>query len=500
MTYSLTRWAIGVVCSVFLHGLAALALIATIHPDPVVDQPVPAGELDVQAYRLERSEAQLQRPAHQETRANSPTGTNVDPGAVPESVAKSVSAPASEKLAPAAAEQSVQHVSASGIPPNRIQSGPADAARLPQSGVQPTAAKIAKARVSASVAAPLKVSPAPLMEPPAASAALTIPPTETAGPIAADATELPSQSVEGQTATSPEPDLRSAMPGEIQAEKTALRVPDAESVKATLAFPGGADGVDPASLAAFQSFMEPGDPTTDAAPLRDGISALLAQVPCSRLQVIFNPDTLSLEVRGHIPENDQRAPVLDTLRDQMGTDISVSDNILILPRPQCGALAGIGNVGLPQSTDQITNPLLIGEDTHARVLDFVKDDRLWFDITAPDYDAYVYVDFFDAGGNVLHLVPNGQVPLGLTSAQSPMQVGTKTEGERGLSLLVGPPYGQEIAVAFAASRPLYEGLRPVSEPAAPYLDWLASRVRQAREQDPDFKGEWVYLFVKTAER
>ena len=201
----------------------------------------------------------------------------------------------------------------------------------------------------------------------------------------------------------------------------------------------------------------------------------------------------------HVPEDDLRAPVLAALGAQMGADIALSDNILVLPRPQCGALTGIANVGLPQSTDQITNPLLIGNDAHARVFGFVKDDALSFDITGPDYPAYIYVDFFDAGGDVIHLAPNDQVPLREIAADAPYRIGTRSPAEAGLHLRIGPPYGQEIAVAFAASEPLYEGLRPIVEPAAPYLEWLKARVAEAREKNPDFKGEWVYFFVATSE-
>jgi len=234
--------------------------------------------------------------------------------------------------------------------------------------------------------------------------------------------------------------------------------------------------------------------------LRDGVAGLLAKVPCSRLQVAFDPETATLSVNGHIPENDLRAPVLAALRARMGADITVSDNMLILPRPQCGALAGIAAVGLPQSTDQITNPLLIGEDTQARVLDFVKNDRLYFDLVAPDYDAWIYVDYFDADGNVLHLIPNDSVPITLSPAASTLRVGTRNDADKGLRIFIGPPYGQEIAVAFAASVPLYEGIRPLIEPAAPYLEWLRGRVARARADDPEFKGEWVYFFVTTAEK
>ena len=99
---------------------------------------------------------------------------------------------------------------------------------------------------------------------------------------------------------------------------------------------------------------------------------------------------------------------------------------------------------------------------------------------------------------MLHLSPNEVVPLTLTTAQTRLRVGAKTPADIGLQITIGPPYGQEIAVAFAASHSLYSGLRPLSEEADGYLNWLSDRVTEARATYPDFKGEWVYFFVSTA--
>lgn len=314
-------------------------------------------------------------------------------------------------------------------------------------------------------------------------------PADTLATLTPPAASLPQAQTEVMVAMISDAPRETAPPLAVQADR----------VKATLAFPGGDSGVDPVSLAAFQSFMEPGDVTVSGDTLRDGVSALLAQVPCSRLQVAFEPETATLQINGHVPEDDLRAPVLAALGAQMGADIGLSDNILVLPRPQCGALSGIADVGLPQSTDQITNPLLIGNDAHARVFGFVKDDPLSFDITGPEYPSYIYVDFFDAGGNVIHIAPNDRKPLRQHEADAPYRIGTRTPSEQGLHMVIAPPYGQEIVVAFAASDPLYEGLRPIIEPAAPYLEWLKLRVTEAREKNPNFKGEWVYFFVSTSE-
>jgi hypothetical protein len=268
---------------------------------------------------------------------------------------------------------------------------------------------------------------------------------------------------------------------------------------ASLAFSGADAQIDPVSVAAISSFMASGDTAARSDETRDALTALLTSVPCSRLQAEFNPETGSLDLRGHVPDPAMKGPVLAALQAQLGTAIKVNDAMLILPRPQCGALSGIADVGLPQSQDQNTNPRLIGDDAQARAYDYTAGQTLVLDLAAPDYDAYVYVDFFAADGMVIHLVPNDTVPLRRHTAKTALRVGAANEGEPYLNITIGPPYGQEIAAAFAASAPLYDGVRPLSEPAGPYLDYLKTQVAAARAADPEFKGEWVYFFVSTRE-
>lgn len=284
--------------------------------------------------------------------------------------------------------------------------------------------------------------------------------------------------------------------GEPVAEQTAKT----DALVARLAWSGEGDAtVSAQSLAAIQSFLREGD-IAQAAAVRDGIEGLLAQVPCSRIQAAFRPETGQLELLGHIPEDGLRAPVMEALQAQMGQDINVTDNLLVLPRPQCGALAGIASVGLPQSTDQLDNPLLVGPSAHALVYDFREGQRLTFGRSqAPDYDAFIYLDYFDAAGQVIHLAPNERVPLEKFRAKAAIAFGPESASGRILDVRIAPPYGQEIAVAFAASVPVYEGVRPLVEPAEPYLAFLTQKIAEARAKSPDFKGEWVYFFVSTRE-
>ena len=273
--------------------------------------------------------------------------------------------------------------------------------------------------------------------------------------------------------------------------------PPGRRLVAALAWTGGADAeVDPVSLSTIESFMPTGGGRDGGGgEVRDALSQLLAAVPCARLQSTFVPETGRLVLHGHIPEEAMRAPVLAALRGQIGGAIPVADRMLILPRPQCATLAAMASSGLPQSTDQSPSPRVVGAEAYARVYDFAEGDRLLFSVTGPDYDAYIYADYYDADGMVIHLQPNAQVPQRRLAAAAPLEIGG---GEDGLELRVSPPFGQEIVVVMATSAPLHGALRPVREPAPDYLAFLREQVRQARARASGFKGEWVYFFVRTS--
>ncbi|NIZ62575.1 hypothetical protein DL239_16510 [Sedimentitalea sp. CY04] len=538
MTRSPAIWLGGLSGSALAHLGFAAVLMWSMRPDPVDQQPSPQSELQLQAYRVPRTEAIPQAPKSDPASQSETRGEGVAAGAVPQSTAQSLT-PDADQLAQAQPDSTAlsanvprtqpakpleppaNTMQASSVPSSKLTAAvaPEAVAAKPAEPAVLEAAKASATSPTPLAAAPMQASAAPVLLADARPVATSVPvstptrsqapePSELAAapatpsiapPLTADARPLAVAQPDSTPSPAQQPNSTAVQEQPPAPVKTSLSVPDAPHIKATLAFSGEGSGqADPVSVAAFQSFMRPGDIATTGDTLRDGVAGILAAVPCSRLQVLFDPETATLNLRGHLPEAGLRAPVLAALQAQMGTDIQVSDQMKLLPRPQCGALAGISNVGLPQSTDQITNPLLIGADTHARVLDYADGDRMFFDLTAPDYDAYVYVDYFDAGGSVLHLSPNEVVPLTLTPAQSRLRVGAKTAGDIGLQITVGPPYGQEIAVAFAASHPLYQGPRPLSEEASGYLSWLSDRVTEARATYPDFKGEWVYFFVSTA--
>ena len=284
-------------------------------------------------------------------------------------------------------------------------------------------------------------------------------------------------------------------------ERATYTKPVGEAQQAVLAWTGDSNArMDAQSLATVQAFMAPENPDASLASVggvRDTLSGVLASLPCSRLQATFDPQFGGLRIVGHVPDPKQESTLLANLHYSIGPNIPVLTDLRILPAPQCAALAGISTLGLPQSSEHLTNPRVVGADTFAHVFDFREGDRLILDLKAPEYEAYIHIDYFDANGQVIHLVPNATVPAIRHTADSIVRIGDPTSEQTALDIRIAPPFGQEIAVALATSVPLYEAPRPLVEPAEPYLDWLRGRIAEARITEPHFKGEWAYFFVTT---
>ena len=492
-------WSGAAVASVLLHGVGLGAIALSTEPDPAPEQPIPKSRFSIEAAEVPRNRAAPETPVGDAAAEAETTSTAAQSGRVVHSRA--------QPLAP-----TPQPLSATSAGPATIAASDAGGARAQATVVSDVAVQARVTRpdpltttaLSAQVVASLQGQPTAITAKLASANTQISPlaPTPTALSAANTSATQPLATLPAPQAIALSvPSTQTTSPATLDSpDSTALPLP-ALAGKAALAWSGGENStVTATSLAAIAAFTQAGDLAAASAEVRDGIAGTLASVPCARLQTTFLPDTGQLELRGHIPEDGLRGPVLAALQEQVGDAIALSDQVLILPRPQCGALAGIAGVGLPQSTEQLTDPAVIGEDGFARTYTYVDGERLRLDLTAPDYDAFIYMDYFVADGSVIHLQPNDIVPLTFAPAKSAQSVGRALKGQPYLDLVVSAPFGQEIAAAFASNVPLYEGTRPIQEPAEAYLAFLKERVTDARARHPDFKGEWVYFFISTQAR
>ena len=289
-------------------------------------------------------------------------------------------------------------------------------------------------------------------------------------------------------------DLAAALPA-TNPQSTAL------AMAAALAWSGETNTVlDEKSLATIQSFMRQGalaESESFAGSARDQIGATLAQFPCSRLQAAFQPESGGLEVRGHVPAEGLRGEVVELLTQSVGGAIPIGGSLLVLPAPQCGILGSLETLGLPQSNDQAGDPLVIGREAQAAILEMEEAQLVTFQLQAPEFDAFVYIDYYDKDGNVVHVLPNEFDAQNHWLADQPFKVGGTVEEGAKFQMRIAPPFGQDIAVVLGSSEPLYQEIRPLVEQAVDYLAWLRQRIETLKSAGTGFHGEWAYLFVKT---
>lgn len=541
-------WALGTGASVALHAAGAVVALALVAPEEMPQQPTPGAQFELETTALDRSRAEEREaegdaaeglrpdaevapgqsiarraatnaaPPSQSLAAAAPAGASLAAAPpegealaaeAPESAALAAAAPAanaSAAIAPDAARFDAQDpspVSAPSAAPSAttVRAQDADAPILATLAAEPRRAEalglgaeasvaldapnVAAAAFTPSSAVAAEAAPEPQAALPAAPAGETAAPADVAGVRAAAAqAEAPRASAGATNATA-------ALSTDAPAREAASAALVAPVIGAALAW-AGQGALDPQGLAAVQAFLPPAARGTEGEEVRDDIAALMSSVPCARVHTAFNAETGALELRGHVPTEDARPRLVGALQARVGETLPVQDALRLLPEPQCNVLAGIEALGLPPSEEQFTDPALVGETGWAQDYSFVEGDAFELALEGPDYPAHVYLDYFDGAGNVVHIVPNEFVALPDLAPEEPFAVGRAT----GLDLRISPPFGQEIVVAIATEAPLYDGVRPIVEPAAAYLEFLRARL----DALAPLRGEWAYFFVTTGPR
>jgi hypothetical protein len=98
------------------------------------------------------------------------------------------------------------------------------------------------------------------------------------------------------------------------------------------------------------------------------------------------------------------------------------------------------------------------------------------DVSTPNYQTYLAVDYFVRDGNVVHLLPNSVERETLAPPRH-----TATIGSLG-NWMIGAPFGTEMLVLLATPVPLFDGVRPDSEAGPDYLralDGQLARIAKA---------------------
>ncbi len=127
-------------------------------------------------------------------------------------------------------------------------------------------------------------------------------------------------------------------------------------------------------------------------------------------------------------------------------------------------------------------------------LRFKEGSYLQFDLTAPSFPAYMYVDYFLLDGTVVHLLPN------LTDQNNMMEPHKKVrfgDGEtKNRQWTITAPFGREMITVIVTRQPLFSGQRPEIENAKEYLSAL--KYAMLTHDQSTLLASYTYIYTDSA--
>jgi hypothetical protein len=192
---------------------------------------------------------------------------------------------------------------------------------------------------------------------------------------------------------------------------------------------------------------------------------------------------------GYLPSDASRRELAKSLGRLPMVSRIWADDVAILPPPHCGLLSHLTQLGATASASSAGE---LNKLAKSQIPKFFEDELLRVEMTAPNFPAYLYVDYYDSRGGVTHLLPGP----GATARQfDPGQ--RYMLGLTGLDVTIAPPFGLDVIVTVASPRPLFFEPRPDWERAEVYVNELRAAIRRVLDAQAQ-AVEYDYRFVFTA--
>jgi serine/threonine protein kinase len=207
--------------------------------------------------------------------------------------------------------------------------------------------------------------------------------------------------------------------------------------------------------------------------VRTQIAAATSEYHCASLDYSVNPDR-SVHLSGFAPSHGD----IDRLRsavEKIGGIRKLVFDVGLRVWPYCEAVALLQPVA-KRTPAPAPSLALVPPGPGAHI-----GDSLVIDIRAPNFDGYIYVDYFvDGEGDVVHLLPNSMAPEILKRpARNPFTLGKPPF--KSCLVLAGNAGEQQLVTLTATKQRLFREERPIQENAREYLPILSGAINNVPE-------------------
>jgi serine/threonine protein kinase len=338
--------------------------------------------------------------------------------------------------------------------------------------------------------------------PPAQTAAVTPPPT----PIAPPATPTPPAAstaaatpppVETPTLASPTATLQSTAPVPVIPPPTPAPPAPAPPVPAAAA-PAPAPTATAETPVAPPATPPPAQTATlaIAPPQRSEIEArldsLAQRFQCAHLETHIGDDFAW--VSGFVGRQDDLDALRGDIRGISGIK-QISENVAVYAWPHCAYV-------------KLTLEAASEASAHeAPRLDFNKPSKIYRNgdklvvkaTIGKAHDGYLYVDYIDNGGTVVHIFPTPLRKNNLVKAGQQVTLGTASANAREDERVyeISEPFGPNLVIAIFSPKPLFEKLGEEAEPADQYLRALQAKLTSLAGTSAGKELASSYSFIDT---
>ena len=225
-------------------------------------------------------------------------------------------------------------------------------------------------------------------------------------------------------------------------------------------------------------------------PLLPQVEQKLSTFQCAALQSTVDETARTIVVKGRVESTLEHTRLQQELAGLPGVKNVDAQGVGVLPRPFCAVVELLDPYVANAQAKQLG--LAVAPSRHTT--QYHEGEDLILDVQAPSTDAYVYVDYFQKDGHVVHLLPNPLEKRNLLTKSSISTIGEgRTDpGKRFWTVL--PPLGTELISIVSFPRPLFVQDRPEAEDAAAYLEAMRNAFSQAGEAEPLAAS---YFFIET---
>lgn len=231
-------------------------------------------------------------------------------------------------------------------------------------------------------------------------------------------------------------------------------------------------------------------PTPDATGSIMQLTQALSGFDCASLSATLSKE-LRITVSGYLA-NDADLQRLSTKLTDFGRVAEVVNQARVAGWPSCEVLDILHQKTAAQA-DPATLPAII---PFQHGLSYTADEKLVVEAAAtPLYDGYLYVDFIQHDGTVLHMLPGPDRKDNAVKAGERILLGNGAQ-----EYTIAPPYGTEMLVVVSSPTPLFDKDRPQVEKAKEYLGQLKQALEAADQRADSAKIVSNYTFITTGQR